>query len=62
MIWMGFLATGLAVREGGHIAVEFVVERMPPGIQRAMLAVVRPSCLAFLAVVVIAEAGSSSCA
>ena len=52
MIWMGFLATGLALREGGHIAVEIIVERMPPGVQRAMLALVRLLSLAFLAAVI----------
>jgi TRAP-type C4-dicarboxylate transport system permease small subunit len=52
MIWMGFLATGLALREGGHIAVELVLERMPPGIQRAMLASVRLLSLAFLVAVI----------
>jgi TRAP-type C4-dicarboxylate transport system permease small subunit len=52
MIWMGFLATGLALREGGHIAVELVLERMPADAQRAMLVVVRLLSLAFLAVVI----------
>ncbi|HSE96445.1 MAG TPA: TRAP transporter small permease [Methylomirabilota bacterium] len=52
MIWMGFLATGLALREGGHIAVEFLPERVPPGVQRAMLALVRLLGLAFLLAVI----------
>ena len=52
MIWMGFLATGLALREGGHIAVEMLVERMPPSAQRAMLLLVRLLSLAFLVVVI----------
>jgi TRAP-type C4-dicarboxylate transport system permease small subunit len=52
MIWMGFLATGLALREGGHIAVELVLERMPAGVQRAMLAAVRLLGFAFLVAVI----------
>jgi TRAP-type C4-dicarboxylate transport system permease small subunit len=52
MIWMGFLATGLALREGGHIAVEIVIERMPVGIQRVMLGFVRLLSLAFLLAVI----------
>jgi TRAP-type C4-dicarboxylate transport system permease small subunit len=52
MIWMGFLAMGLALREGGHIAVEMVLERMPPPVQRAMLALVRLLGIAFLLAVI----------
>jgi TRAP-type C4-dicarboxylate transport system permease small subunit len=52
MIWMGFLATGLALREGGHIAVEFVPERLPPAAQRGMLVVVRLLGLVFLLAVI----------
>jgi TRAP-type transport system small permease protein len=52
MIWMGFLATGLALREGGHIALEVVVARMPPGLQQVMLALVHLLSLAFLIAVI----------
>jgi TRAP-type C4-dicarboxylate transport system permease small subunit len=52
MIWMGFLATGLALREGGHIAVEVVSESVPPSIQRVMLGVVRLLGLFFLVAVI----------
>jgi TRAP-type C4-dicarboxylate transport system permease small subunit len=52
MIWMGFLAMGLALREGGHIAVDIVLERMPPRAQRAMVALVRLLGIAFLLAVI----------
>ena len=52
MIWMGFLATGLALREGGHIALEVVLARVPPGLQRVMLTLVHLLSLAFLVAVI----------
>jgi TRAP-type transport system small permease protein len=52
MIWMGFLAMGLALREGGHIAVELVLERMPPELQRKTLALVRLLGVGFLLAVI----------
>jgi TRAP-type C4-dicarboxylate transport system permease small subunit len=52
MIWMGFVATGLALREGGHIAVEFLPERLPPAARRATLTVVRLLGVAFLVAVI----------
>ena len=29
MIWMGFLATALALREGGHVAMDLLLSRLP---------------------------------
>lgn len=52
MIWMGFVATGLALREGGHIAVEFLPERLPPAAQRGMRAMVQLLGLVFLFTVI----------
>jgi TRAP-type C4-dicarboxylate transport system permease small subunit len=48
MIWMGFLATGLALREGGHIAVELLLDRLPPPARRAALGLVHVLGLVFL--------------
>ena len=56
MIWMGFLGTGLALREGSHVAVEFLLESLPHGPRRAMVAVVRVLSLLVLVSVVAAGA------
>jgi len=52
MIWMGFLGMGLAVRTGGHVAVDLLVTRLPPRLQRTTLLVVQALVLAFLLAVV----------
>jgi TRAP-type C4-dicarboxylate transport system permease small subunit len=54
MIWMGFLGMGLAVRTGGHVAVDLLVTRLPARLQRATLLVVQALVLTFLLAVVIA--------
>jgi TRAP-type C4-dicarboxylate transport system permease small subunit len=54
MIWMGFLGTGLALREGSHVAVELLLESVPGGPRRALVAVVRVLSLGFLVSVVAA--------
>lgn len=54
MIWMGFLATGLALREGGHVAVDTFLNHLTGRARRIGVMFVRFLSLAFLAVVVIA--------
>ena len=54
MIWMGFLGMGLAVREGGHVAVDLLVNALPPALRRASLVAAQALVLAFLAAVVVA--------
>ncbi|AKS36130.1 TRAP transporter small permease [Mycolicibacterium goodii] len=34
MVWIGFLMTALGFREGAHIALTFVVDRVPPPARR----------------------------
>jgi TRAP-type C4-dicarboxylate transport system permease small subunit len=34
LVWIGFLMTALAFREGAHIALTFVVDRFPPTLRR----------------------------
>src|SRR4051794_24158323 len=51
MIWLGFLAVGPALREGGHVAVDAILNRMPGGARRRMILFVRLLCIAFLATV-----------
>lgn len=54
MIWMGFLGTGLALREGSHVAVEFFLERTSGAGRRGLVALVRTLGLLFLVSVVVA--------
>lgn len=56
MIWMGFLATGLALREGGHVAVDTFLNRLTGPARRAGVIFVRSLSLFFLIVVVVAGA------
>ena len=48
MIWMGFLGAGLALREGNHVAVEFLVDKMYAGARRALFTFIRLLSLFFL--------------
>ncbi len=54
MIWMGFLATGLALREGGHVAIDTFLNRLTGKARRIGVVFVRLLSLAFLAIVVVA--------
>jgi TRAP-type C4-dicarboxylate transport system permease small subunit len=46
MIWISFVGSGLAIRDGAHIAMNLLYERLPPLWSRVVLAA---SCLAILA-------------
>ncbi len=50
MIWLTYLAAGLAMREGRHVAIEFVQGLLPRRAAIALRAVVALVVLAFLAV------------
>ena len=52
MIWMGFVGVAPALREGGHVAVDAILDRMPAVARRATILLVRVLCVAFLAAVV----------
>jgi TRAP-type C4-dicarboxylate transport system permease small subunit len=56
MIWLGFLATGLALREGGHVAIDAVIERFPRALRRWTIFFTRVLCMVFLITVVITGA------
>lgn len=45
MIWLSFLGASLAFRRGGHIAVQFGLERMSPRIRSAVIFI---GCLAVI--------------
>ncbi len=51
MIWLGFLGASLAVREGLHVGVEFVVNWVPPRLAVWMRGVARAGVACFLLVV-----------
>lgn len=53
MIWITCLGAGLAIRYGDHVAVEFVLQRMPPPLRRSVLFAGRLLILLFLALVVV---------
>ncbi len=40
MIWAAFLGAGPALRVGGHIAIETLAQSVPPGVARALRALV----------------------
>jgi TRAP-type C4-dicarboxylate transport system permease small subunit len=53
MIWLGFLGASLAIREGQHVGVEFVVNRVPPRLGTWLWGLARAGVAAFLLVVMI---------
>jgi TRAP-type C4-dicarboxylate transport system permease small subunit len=48
MIWASFLGASLAVKYGLHIGVEYVINRFPQGLKRAITLVAKASILFFL--------------
>ena len=52
MIWMGFLATSLALREGGHVSMDVFLNQLPRRSRRGMLVVIRLLCVLYLLTVV----------
>lgn len=50
MIWLSWIGGGLAVRKGAHIAVEFIVDALPPNARAAIIAIGRVLALFFLSV------------
>jgi TRAP-type transport system small permease protein len=48
MIWMGFLGTGVALREGSHVAMTFFLDKAGPWLRRLMLQAIRGLSLIFL--------------
>jgi TRAP-type C4-dicarboxylate transport system permease small subunit len=56
MIWMGFLATGLALREGGHVAVDTFLNNLQGPARRIGVLLLRFLGLSFLVVVIVAGA------
>lgn len=55
-VWAGFLGASLAMREGSHIGVTLLTDRLAPARRRHVLAVARALTLALLAVVVVTGA------
>ncbi len=53
MVWITFLGAGLALREGRHVAVELVQDRLPKPAARIARIVVAGSVLAFLGVLTV---------
>jgi TRAP-type C4-dicarboxylate transport system permease small subunit len=52
MIWMGFLGAAVAVREGGHIAIDTLLMSLPPRLVRAVNWGIGAVSIAFLLTVV----------
>ncbi len=48
MIWMGFLGTGVALREGSHVAMSLFFDMAPPPLRRVLTQVIRCLSLLFL--------------
>lgn len=51
MIWLGFLAASIAVRQGLHVGVDFVVKSVRPGLAVAMRRLGRGVMAIFLLIV-----------
>ena len=49
MVWVAFLGAGLALRQGCHVAVEMLQERLPAGLRRGVRGLLVVAMLAFLA-------------
>ncbi|MFH5823561.1 TRAP transporter small permease [Georgenia sp. AZ-5] len=52
-VWLGFFAAALVFSERGHIAVDFVVRKLPGGVQRAMSVLVQLLIIAFAVIVLV---------
>lgn len=50
MIWLSWLGGGLALRRGAHIAVEFLIDAMPPGLRAAVVFAGRLGIFLFLGI------------
>lgn len=48
MIWIAYLGAGLALREGRHVALEVLHDRLPPAMSRRLRMVLGGIVLAFL--------------
>jgi len=51
MIWLGFLAASIAVRQGLHVGVDFVVQWVRPGIAAWLRGLARAVMIGFLLIV-----------
>jgi TRAP-type C4-dicarboxylate transport system permease small subunit len=51
MIWLGFLAASIAVRQGLHVGVDFVVKSVRPGLAVALRRLTRGAMAIFLLIV-----------
>ena len=53
MIWIAYLGAGLALREGRHVAVEMLQDRLPTALSRRLRMAIGGLVLAFLGVVTV---------
>jgi TRAP-type C4-dicarboxylate transport system permease small subunit len=53
MIWIAYLGAGLALREGRHVAVEMLQDRLPPVLGRRLRMAIGGLVLAFLGAVTV---------
>lgn len=51
MIWLGMLGSFVALREGRHIGVTFLVERLPAAANRVITPLVQAALIVFLSVI-----------
>ena len=53
MVWIAYLAAGLALRQGRHVAIEMFQDRLRPPLGRALRAAIAGMILVFLAVLAV---------
>jgi TRAP-type C4-dicarboxylate transport system permease small subunit len=51
MIWLGFLAASIALRQGLHVGVDFVVQSVQPGVAAWLRGLARAATVGFLLIV-----------
>ena len=51
LVWIAFLGAYLAIRQGGHISFDLLVDKLPPGPRRLVRGAVDLAIIGFLALV-----------
>lgn len=52
-VWLGFFATALVFSERGHIAVDFIVRKLPDTVEKGVAVLVQVAIIAFATVVLV---------
>jgi C4-dicarboxylate transporter DctQ subunit len=53
MVWVVFLGSAIAVRDGAHIRISMLLNRLPPSVQRWVTVIAEVLTLVFLSIIVV---------